>query len=73
MVRNYELYIKVVTEKGEAEVAKPANRNKFVEAYINIGVYYLKTDKVKAKENFEKALLIEPTNESALANIKLVK
>jgi hypothetical protein len=73
MVKNYELYIKVVTEKGEAEVAKPANKNKFVEAYINIGVYYLKTDKVKAKENFEKALLIEPTNESALANIKLVK
>ena len=73
MVKNYEQYIKVVTEKGTDEFKKAGVPQKFVEAYINIGVYYLKTDKVKAKESFEKALLIDPGNESAIANLKFVK
>ena len=73
MVKNYEQYIKVVTEKGTDEFKKAGVPQKFVEAYINIGVYYLKTDKVKAKESFEKALLIDPGNESAISNLKFVK
>ncbi len=73
MVKNYEDYIRVVTEKGEAEMSKPANKTKFVEAYNNIGIYYAKTDKVKAKENFEKALAIDPANETALSTLKLLK
>jgi len=73
MVKNYEDYIRVVTEKGPEEVAKPANKTKFVEAYNNIGIHFAKTDKVKAKENFEKALAIDPTNETALSTIKLLK
>ena len=73
MVKNYEDYIKVVTEKGEAEISKPANKTKFVEAYTNMGTYYVTSDKVKAKELFQKALAIEPTNEIALARMKALK
>ena len=73
MVTNYEEFIKVVTEKGEAEMAKPANKTKFVEAYTNIGTYYATTDKVKAKEMFQKAIAIDPTNEVALARLKALK
>lgn len=73
MVKNYEEYIRVVTEKGEAEVSKPANKTKFVEAYTNMGTYYLATDKAKAKELFQKALAIEPTNEVALARLQAMK
>ena len=70
MVKNYEEYIRVVTEKGEAEVNKPANKTKFVEAYINMGTHFITTDKAKAKELFQKALAIEPSNEIALARLK---
>ena len=70
MVANYEEFIKVVTEKGIEEVNKPANKSKFVEAYTNIGTYYATSDKVKAKDAFQKALVIEPTNEVAQARLK---
>jgi Tfp pilus assembly protein PilF len=73
MAKYYDEFIKAVIAKGEAEGAKPANKTKFVEAYNNIGIYLAKTDKVKAKENFEKALAIDPTNETALSTMKLLK
>jgi tetratricopeptide (TPR) repeat protein len=73
MSKSYEDYIRVVTAKGEAELSKPATKTKLIEAYTNIGVYYIKTDKLKAKENFEKVLLLDPTNADATANIKFVK
>ncbi|MBC7438689.1 MAG: tetratricopeptide repeat protein [Flavobacterium sp.] len=71
MAKFYEEFIQVVTAKGVDEVTK--NKTKFVEAYNNIGIYFAKTDKVKAKENFEKALAIDPTNETALSTLKLLK
>lgn len=73
MVKNYEEFIKVVTEKGDAEVNKSGNKTKFVEAYTNMGTYYLTSDKAKAKELFQKALAIDPTNEAALARLKAMK
>ncbi|OYU79779.1 MAG: hypothetical protein CFE23_12255 [Flavobacterium sp. BFFFF1] len=74
MAKYYEEYIRVVTEKGEAELAKPANRTKFLEAYNNIAIFYAKTgDKVKAQENLDKALALDPADETALSTQKLIK
>ncbi|MGK4566018.1 tetratricopeptide repeat protein [Flavobacterium sp. 3HN19-14] len=73
MVKSYEDYVRVVTDKGPEEVAKPENKKKFIEAYNNIAIHYLKTDKVKAKENLDKVLALDPANEDALANMKFVK
>ena len=74
MVKNYEEYLRVVTEKGEAEMSKPANKTKFMEAYNNLAISYAKKgDNVKAKEFVEKALAIDPANETALSTQKLIK
>ncbi|WP_319800040.1 hypothetical protein [Flavobacterium sp. N1718] len=73
MVKYYQEYIRVVTEKGEAELAKEANKKKFVEAYDNIGIFYFDTDKAKAKENFQKALAINPEDETAKQYMAKIK
>lgn len=73
MVKNYEEYIRVVTEKGADEMAKPANKTKFVEAYNNLGIHFAKTDKAKAKEYFQKALAIDPNDETAISTLKILK
>ncbi|MDI1257633.1 MAG: hypothetical protein PSV16_16180 [Flavobacterium sp.] len=73
MVKSYEDYVRVVTEKGPEEAAKAENKKKFIEAYNNIAIHFLKTDKVKAKENLDKVLALDPANEDALANMKFVK
>jgi tetratricopeptide (TPR) repeat protein len=73
MVKNYEEFIKVVTEKGIAEVEKSGNKTKFVEAYTNMGTYYLSSDKAKARDYFQKALAIDPANEVAQARLKAMK
>lgn len=70
MVQNYEAFIKAVTDKGEVELSKPANQTKLVEAYTNMATFYAPTDKVKAKELFQKALVIDPTNEVAIDRLK---
>ncbi|WP_394759957.1 tetratricopeptide repeat protein [Flavobacterium sp.] len=72
MAKSYEEYIKVVTAKGDAEVAKPANKTKFVEAYQNLALHN-KKDKVKATEYVTKALAIEPTNADLLNMQKALK
>lgn len=73
MVKNYEEFVKVVNEKGTEEVSKEANKSKFVEAYTNIGTYFATSDKAKAREYFQKALAISPTDEVALARLKALK
>jgi Tfp pilus assembly protein PilF len=73
MVKNYEEYIIAVTEKGIDEINKPANQTKFVEAFTNMGTYYATSNKPKAKELFEKALAIEPSNEVAKARLNALK
>ncbi|MEO0060260.1 MAG: hypothetical protein RLZZ312_1907 [Bacteroidota bacterium] len=73
MAKYYEEFEKALLLKGDAEVIKPANQKKLVEANNNIAVYHLSTDKAKAKFHLEKVLKIDATNEDALANIKFVK
>lgn len=72
-MKAYEEYIKAIMAKGDAETSKPANKTKLVEAYNNIGIYYAKLDKVKAKENFDKALAIDPADETAISYLKALK
>jgi tetratricopeptide (TPR) repeat protein len=71
IIKYYEDYLKVVTEKGQEEVTK--NKAKFIEAYNNIGSSYANTDKAKAKEYFNKTLAIEPTNAFATDALKMLK
>ena len=71
IVKNYEEYLRVVTEKGVEEVAK--NKTKFIEAYNNIGAVFANSNKPKAIEYFNKSLALDPTNEYAQSSIKLLK
>lgn len=70
ILKYYEDYLRVVTEKGAEEVTK--NKVKFIEAYNNIGAVYANTDKAKAIEYFNKVLALDPANEYALESIKLL-
>jgi len=72
MAKSYEDYIRVVTEKGDAELSKPANKTKFVEAYQNLALHN-KKDKVKANDFIAKALAIEPANADTLNIQKALK
>lgn len=64
----YEQLIKLVT------VTKPelatASAKDLVEAYIYVGSYYAQTDKEKAKEYLNKALVIDPQNTAAQNRLK---
>lgn len=73
MVTHYEEYIKLVTEKGEAETSKAAIKANLVEAYSTIGAFYVSKDKAKAIQNFEKALLINPADEASVKAIKSLR
>jgi cytochrome c-type biogenesis protein CcmH/NrfG len=73
MMKYYQSYIAVVTEKGAEEMAKPAVKTKFIECYNNIGAVYANTDKAKAIEYFSKTLTIDPANAYALESIKTLK
>ncbi|MBP2283258.1 lipopolysaccharide biosynthesis regulator YciM [Flavobacterium sp. CG_23.5] len=72
-IKFYEAYIKVVTDKGAEELAKPATKTKLIEANNNIAVIYSKTDKTKAKEYLNKTLAIDPANQYALDALKSLK
>ena len=71
IIKYYEDYMRVVTEKGEEEVTK--NKPKFIESYNNIGSSYANTEKAKAKEYFNKTLALDPTNEFAIGALKQLK
>lgn len=71
MTKYYEEYLRVVTEKGPDEVMK--NKTKFIESYNLIAANYANSDKVKAKEYFNKTLALDPTNQYALESLKTLK
>lgn len=71
IIKYYEEYLKVVTEKGQEELDK--NKTKVIESYNNIGASYANSDKVKAKEYFNKTLALDPANAYATESIKSLK
>lgn len=71
IIKYYEDYIRVVTEKGAEEVTK--NKTKFIESYNNIAASYANTDKVKAIEYFNKTLALDPANAYAAQSIESLK
>ena len=64
----YEKYVELLTVTKPEKAA--ANSKTLVDAYLNLGVYAIPTDREKAKEYFNKALAIDPANTTALDNIK---
>ncbi|WP_281227824.1 tetratricopeptide repeat protein [Flavobacterium aquiphilum] len=72
-IKYYDDFVRVVTEKGPEELAKPATVKKIIESYNTSAASYANTDKAKAKEYFNKTLAIDPTNEYALNSIKALK
>lgn len=73
MTKFYEEYVAKVTEKGAEEVAKPAVKTKFIEAYNNIAASYANTDKAKAIEYFNKTLTLDPINDYATKSLASLK
>jgi len=71
IIKYYEEYLKVVNEKGKEEFDK--NKTKVIESYNNIGASYANSDKVKAKEYFNKTLALDPANTYAAESIKSLK
>lgn len=71
---SYEEYAKLVNAKGDAEKAKPTVKKNLIEAYTFVGAHYANNaDKVKAIENLEKLLVIDPANTYATKTLKALK
>ena len=68
MADAYNEYIRIVTEKGAAEVAK--QKANLIEAYSNAGSYYAVTDSAKAIEYFKKVLELDPNDEYGQQELK---
>ncbi|MFV5693813.1 hypothetical protein ACM55G_00040 [Flavobacterium sp. LB3P122] len=73
MVKYYEDYIKVVTDKGPEEIEKKAVKAKVIESYNNSAASYANTNKAKAIEYFNKTLALDPTNEYATKSLQTLK
>ena len=73
MAKNYEAYLEKITAKGAEEMAKPSNKSKLIESYNNIGAHYANSDVTKAKEFFNKTLLLDATNAYATDSLKSLK
>ncbi len=66
----YEKYVQLVTVTKPEKAA--TSTSGLVEAYTNLGSYAALTDREKAKEYFNKALALQPTNQNAIDNLKLL-
>jgi cytochrome c-type biogenesis protein CcmH/NrfG len=72
-IKYYGDYVRIVTEKGPEELAKPAVVKKVIESYNTTGASYANSDKSKAIEFFNKTLTIDPANQYALESLKSLK
>jgi predicted Zn-dependent protease len=74
MIKYYQQYIDLVTQKGTEELEKSTVKSKLIEAYNTMAAGYANTDKAKAVEFFNKTLAIDPKNAYATQSLKtLVK
>lgn len=71
MVEAYNEYIRIVTEKGDAEVAK--QKANLIEAYSNAASYYAVTEKEKAIEYYNKVLELDPNDGYAKGELERLK
>lgn len=71
MVEAYNEYIRIVTEKGDAEVAK--QKANLIEAYSNAASYYAVTEKEKAVEYYNKVLELDPNDGYAKGELERLK
>jgi tetratricopeptide (TPR) repeat protein len=65
----YEKFIEVVGAKPE-NLTDAKNKKDLVEAYNNLGAYYIKSDSNKAKGYFQKTLALDPANQYATEVMK---
>lgn len=72
-VAYYQKYIEVVHTKGETELAKESVKSGLIGAYSYIGSHYAISDKVKAREYFEKALVLDPTSQYIKESLDVLK
>lgn len=73
VAKNYEDFVMAANKKDASELAAKGMKSKLVEAYNNLGVIYTATDKVKAKDSFDKTLAIDPANQYAIDQLKALK
>jgi len=66
----YQAYLDLVTVKKPELGTADAEKKNLVEAYTNLGFFYSPTDKAKATELFNKALVIDPANANAQTGLK---
>jgi hypothetical protein len=70
----YDQVVTITMSKTTEQTA--VDKRNLVEAYSSLGAFYIKSDKIKSKEYFEKALILEPNNQQlrdALASLKASK
>lgn len=72
-VAHYQKYIEVVHAKGETELAKESVKAGLIGAYSYIGSHYAISDKAKAKEYFEKALVLDPNSQYIKESLDVLK
>jgi tetratricopeptide (TPR) repeat protein len=73
VAKNYEDFIVVAKKKNADELASKGMKTKLVEAYNNLGIIYANNDIVKAKDNFNKTLVVDPSNQYAMDQLKSLK
>lgn len=70
MKEAYDKVVDVITSKPEIS---DGEKKYLVEAYSSIGAFYIKSEKDKAKENFEKALALDPNNQQIKDALDAIK
>lgn len=69
MVPDYEKYLEIILAKPNA-TAESRIKNTVIEAYNNLGAYYIRTEPSKAKEYFNKVTQLDPSNPYASSALK---